>query len=65
MGPIKRQHGERRWAMPIEFPLTDKDGGHVERDRRTGVDRRKAIASLEEILILHSHLSSEDPERKQ
>ena len=51
MGPTKRQPGERRWAMPIEFPLTDKDGGHVERDRRTGVDRRKAIASLEEILI--------------
>ncbi len=50
--------------MPIEFPLTDKDVGHVERDRRTGVDRRKAIASLEEILTLHSQLSSEDPERK-
>ena len=51
--------------MPIELPLTDKDGCHVERDRRTGVDRRKAIASLDELLILNSHLSSEDPERKQ
>ena len=51
--------------MPVEFPLTDNAGSHVERDRRTGVDRRKAIASLEEILILHSQLSSEDPERKQ
>ena len=65
MCPTKRQPGERRWAMPLEFPLADKDGGHVERDRRTGVDRRKAIASLEELLILHSQLSSEDPERKQ
>lgn len=65
MGPRKRQPGERRWGIHVEFPLTDSETGYVVRDRRSGVDRRKAIASLEELLILHSQLSSEDPERKQ
>jgi|GEM_PF-3059836 hypothetical protein len=51
--------------MNVEFPLTDSEGRYVLRDRRSGVDRRKAIASLEELLILHSQLSSEDPEREQ
>jgi hypothetical protein len=51
--------------MPVEFPLTDNEGGHVLRDRRDGVDRRKSVASLDELLILLSQLSSEDPGHKQ
>ena len=65
MGPRKKQPWERRWEMNVEFPLTDSEGRYVLRDRRSGVDRRKAIASLEELLILHSQLSSKDPEREQ
>jgi len=64
MGPRKRQPGERRW-MPVEFPLTDDEGRHVLHDRRREGDRRKAIASLEELRILLSELSSVDPEPKQ
>jgi len=65
MEPRKGQPGERRWRMTVEFPLTDNEGRHVLHDRRSGFDRRKAIASLEELRIMLSQLSSEDPKRKQ
>ena len=64
MGPVKRQPGERRWGMLAEFPLTDCDGRHVVRDRRYDVDRRRSIASFEELLILFSQPPSEDPGHK-
>lgn len=51
--------------MSVEFPLADNEGRHVLRNRRDGVDRRKSVAALDELLILLSQLSSEDPERKQ
>lgn len=65
MSPGKRQTGERRLGMSVEFPLADNEGRHVLRNRRDGVDRRKSVAALDELLILLSQLSSEDPERKQ
>lgn len=60
MGPVKRQPGDRRWGMPVQYPLTDCDGLKIEQDRRTGVDRRRSIASPEDLLILFSQLPSED-----
>jgi hypothetical protein len=65
MTVIKRQSGERRWGLPVEFPLTDLYGISVSHDRRRGDDRRKAPATLEDLLILFSELPSLDPERKQ
>jgi hypothetical protein len=65
MGLVKRQSGERRWGMPVEFPLRDCDGMHVALDRRSVSDRRKSPASLEDLLILFSQLPSEDPGQKQ
>ena len=62
MGPRRRQPGERRWGIPVEFPLTDNEGLVVVRDRRSGMDRRKAIASLEELLILFAQGPLGDPE---
>ena len=64
MGLVKRQPGERRWEMPDEFPLTDRDGVYVSHDRRGGDERRKSIAALEDLLILFSQLPSEDPGHK-
>lgn len=58
MGLVKRQPGDRRWGMPAEYPLTDCDGVQVTRDRRSGIDRRRSIASLEDLLILFSQLPS-------
>jgi hypothetical protein len=60
MGLIKRQPGDRRWGMVVEFPVTDSDGVYVMRERRSGVDRRKARATLEDLLILFSQAPSGD-----
>lgn len=65
MGLRKRQSGERRWGLPAEFPLTDREGVHVLRDRRREGDRRKAIATLEELLVLFSQLPSVDLDRNR
>ena len=61
MGLIKRQPGDRRWGMVVEFPMTDSHGVYVMRDRRSGMDRRKARATLEDLLILFSQAPSVDP----
>jgi hypothetical protein len=58
MGLVKRQSGDRRWGMPVEYPLTDCDGVQVARDRRKVADRRRSMATLEEILVLFSQLPS-------
>lgn len=61
----KRQPGERRWGLPVNFPFTDSAGTQVEYERRNGSDRRKATAPLEDLLILFSELPSIDPQRRQ
>jgi hypothetical protein len=65
MTVIKRQPGDRRWGLPVQFPLTDSEGVPVARERRSGGDRRKSIATLEDLLILFSELPSINPQRKQ
>jgi hypothetical protein len=65
MGLVKRQPGERRWGLPVEYPFTDSNGVHVVVDRRVGIDRRQAPADLEDLLILFSQLPSLDPGREQ
>jgi hypothetical protein len=65
MGLIKRQPGDRRWGMVVEFPMTDSDGVYVIRDRRNGVGRRKARATIEDLLVLFSQAPSVDPGEEQ
>ena len=65
MTVIKRQSGERRWGLPVEFPITDRHGVSVLHDRRNGGERRKAPATLEDLLILFSEIPSVDTDRKQ
>ena len=64
MGLIKRQPGDRRWGMPVEFPLSDSFGNHVPHDRRSGGQRRRSTASLEDLLILFSQIPSIDPNQR-
>ena len=61
---IKRQPGDRRWGMDVEFPMTDSNGVHVMCDRRSGVERRKSMATLEDLLILFSQTPTVDPDKK-
>lgn len=65
MTVIKRQPGDRRWGLPVQFPLTDSEGMPVPQERRSGTDRRKTMAALEDLLILFSELPSIDPQRRQ
>jgi hypothetical protein len=45
--------------------MTDCDGVDVMRDRRSGVDRRKVMATLEDLLILFSQAPSLDADKEQ
>lgn len=65
MTVMKRQPGDRRWGLPVHFPLTDSEGMAVPHERRSGRDRRKTMATLEDLLILFSELPSIDPKRNQ
>jgi hypothetical protein len=53
----KRQPGDRRWGLPAEFPLLDSNGFVVPADRRRIAERRKVIATLEDVQQLLSQLS--------
>lgn len=65
MGIVKRQPGDRRWVKVAEFPMTDSDGVQVLRNRRCRDERRKSIATMEDLLILFSQAPSIDPGRNQ
>jgi hypothetical protein len=65
MTVIERQSGDRRCGILGDLPLTDGEGISESYNRRSDSDRRKAPASLEDLLILFSELPSLDPERKQ
>ncbi len=56
MGIIKRQLGDRRMGLPMEFPLVDSDDVLVSRDRRIYQERRVADFTLEQIEVLLSQL---------
>ena len=52
----KRSRGKRRWGLEVSFPLIDKNGVTVIRDRRSIPDRRLNNISLEERLTLLSEM---------
>lgn len=54
----RRQPGDRRWGLPVEFPLLDSNEVNVAVDRRRTTERRNAIATLEELQLLLSQLSA-------
>jgi hypothetical protein len=64
MGLVKRQAGDRRWGMVVEFPLTDFQGTYVLHDRRSGTERRCASLKPEDLLTLLSHFHSGKNSRK-
>ena len=64
MGLVLRKAADRRGETVEEFPLTDKLGNRVVHDRRSYVQRRRSIATLEELLILFSEQPSIDPNQR-
>ena len=44
----RRQPGDRRWGLNVEYPLRDSGGFIVVADRRKLRDRRRPDATMEE-----------------
>ena len=50
----RRNRGERRWALPVEFPLRDSTGAVVVSERRRLRERRLDNTTLVERLLMFS-----------
>jgi hypothetical protein len=48
----RRQPGNRRWGLDVEFPLRDSGGFMVVTDRRRMPDRRRTDPTMEEMAAL-------------
>ncbi len=56
----RRQPGDRRWGLSVDFPLQDCSGFVVLADRRKLPDRRNADASMEAWTALLSRTRQEN-----
>ena len=52
MALLIRQKGSRRFDMPVEFPLEDRQGVSVLQDRRRLPDRRKSKFELDDMKVI-------------
>ena len=57
---IVRGKGNRRWNLPVEFPLVDSDDVLVLRDRRKMPDRRRNELDLKDVGALLRSMSAKD-----
>jgi len=54
---IIRQKGGRRFDLPVEFPLVDRQGVSVLHDRRRLPDRRKAKFELDDMKVISAKMA--------
>ena len=54
---VVRQKGDRRFDLPVEFPLMDSQGVFVIKDRRQITDRRKVKDFLDELEVMISEMA--------
>jgi hypothetical protein len=54
---IVRKKGDRRFDMPVEFPLEDSQGVIVIQDRRRLPHRRKEIYGIDDLKVLLSKMA--------
>ena len=59
MGLVIRQKGSRRWRLPAEFPLTDRQGVFVIQDRRRLPDRRKTEYELDDMKVIFAKMADD------
>ena len=57
MTKIARKKGDRRFDMPVEFPLEDSQGVIVIQDRRRLPDRRKEIYGIDDLKVILSKMA--------
>jgi len=56
---IIRQKGDRRFNLPVEFPLMDSQGLFVITDRRQLSDRRKVKADTDDLMVMLSEMADD------
>ena len=56
---VVRQKDCRCMGMPVEFPLTDRDGVLVVQDRRRLPDRRKPVHDINDLKVIMSKMGSD------
>ena len=59
MTMIVRQKGDRRFNLPVEFPLVDSLGIFVIKDRRQLTDRRKAKDDPDDLIVIISEMAAD------
>jgi hypothetical protein len=57
MAVIVRQKGYRRFDLPVEFPLQDRQGVVVIQDRRRLPDRRKQKCGIDDLKVILSKMA--------
>jgi hypothetical protein len=61
----RRNKGQRRWDLEVEYPLKDSGGFTVIADRRQQSDRRLDNISVEDRMIGFSEMPPFDPVQKK
>ena len=56
----RRQPGDRRWGLHVDYPLQDSSGYLVLANRRKLRDRRRTDATMEELAALLSKARRDD-----
>ena len=56
---VVRQKGDRRFNLPVEFPLRDSQGLFVIKDRRQLTDRRKAKYDPDDLMVILSEMAAD------
>jgi len=56
---IIRQKGDRRFDLPVEFPLMDSQGLFVIKDRRILSDRRKVKDDTDDLMVMLSEMADD------
>jgi hypothetical protein len=56
----RRQPGDRRWGLHIDYPLQDSSGFLVLADRRRLRDRRRTNSTMEELAALLAKARQDD-----
>jgi hypothetical protein len=56
---VVRQKGDRRFNLPVEFPLRDSQGLFVIKDRRQLSDRRKVKDDTDDLMVMLSEMADD------
>ena len=59
MTMVVRQKGDRRFNLPVEFPLVDSQGLFVIKDRRQLSERRKVKDDTDDLMVMLSEMADD------